>query len=665
VSVVRRYGGPDEDEQPSYFLANEVRAAGGGSTPQNQRVDDVIGSCVLVDGRLAARPTSRGRRVADDQNQLAPPPQSSTLRWCPGEIANDEVKQPEGTAGSVLLLPLQNPLNPWGSRVQTVWREVDLSLSKVDPLDFDLDVEQMYWAPATGSALYSDEFDRVALFLGHAEHRPEPCVGNFGSLPLMTESGLKTDFARNYVWNPRNVGTGTEIETQPSRFAAYGGANGSPLAMPIEASAVLSDPTGSNRYLPLPRFERPYFVFRDQRVVEQGGVSEVGQDTGSPGSVVPYILSPFLHGAGRGSFAPAGGGVVPFAAYWNNCVNFGLASGDRENFTGGLVGAIALPLLADFWVYCDSPALPAGNPFQAQGSNGWQVALAVQSSARPNFRAVSAGRPAVPGQPTPLCIGPGHPDWETARGGFEPLSSVRTASVDSTFYWIMIDFLKRQSVATAGFVDLYNPHRVPEGFEDPRLGPYYLQGGVSRLPNDVLLSLGHEFDPPLSALPGGTSIVAEFRGAGPVDPEPWYWNKWILAATPMCPVDPDPLPIPIPGFGSPAGPTRLALKPDASNFPLDPRKAGDAHIRKYDDRGGRNGWTGFYNRNITGYVEDPNELMNVAYTQRFAAVGETFGPRDVRYLNWRFVMSNNVDADPPIAPEIETFALSYTFERTR
>ena len=41
---------------------------------------------------------------------------------------------------------------PWlGARLQTVWREIDLSLSRSDPTDFNLDIEQMYWPPFTVS----------------------------------------------------------------------------------------------------------------------------------------------------------------------------------------------------------------------------------------------------------------------------------------------------------------------------------------------------------------------------------------------------------------------------------------------------------------------------------------------------------------------------------
>jgi hypothetical protein len=37
----------------------------------------------------------------------------------------------------------------------------------------------------------------------------------------------------------------------------------------------------------------------------------------------------------------------------------------------------------------------------------------------------------------------------------------------------------------------------------------------------------------------------------------------------------------------------------------------------------------------------------------------------IRYVNWRFVTSNNVDASPPLAPTIETFSLSYRFQRVQ
>jgi hypothetical protein len=121
------------------------------------------------------------------------------------------------------------------------------------------------------------------------------------------------------------------------------------------------------------------------------------------------------------------------------------------------------------------------------------------------------------------------------------------------------------------------------------------------------------------------------------------------------------------GTGTAVNQPRGQLKPSAANFPLDPYKAGDAHIRKWDQRSipgtstARNWWTYFYNRTVTRYVTDPNDLMNPAFTSQYAGPNEPFLPRDIRYVNWRFVTSNNVDAIPPTAPTIETFALSYRF----
>ena len=111
--------------------------------------------------------------------------------------------------------------------------------------------------------------------------------------------------------------------------------------------------------------------------------------------------------------------------------------------------------------------------------------------------------------------------------------------------------------------------------------------------------------------------------------------------------------------------------PDETNFPLDPFKAGDAHIRKYDDRSpglglpSRNFWSYFYNKTVTTYVEDPNQLLDATFLSQFNGPNDGFTARDIRYVNWRFIMSNNVDAAQPVTPGIETFALSYRFQRVQ
>ena len=668
ISIVRRFASRDEDAMPSYFLADEVQAPNSDPIAAAYPLEDLIGGFVYFDGKLQARPTTRVRQVADNLNQQPVGIQDTPLAWCPPTISN-EVQISANTATTVLNQGLQNPLNPFGCRLQTVWREVDLSLSRTEPFDFNLDIEQMYWAPFTGTTLSFDEFDRVSLFLGHSEFRPMPCIGTFSALPSLPLSGLSSTFARNYVWNPVPNGSGNVIESQPQPHPAY-----VDKVLRIDPSTVVFEENGVNRFLPLPTFQKPYFVFRDETVVEQGCTQNMqeysdtqlrGNDltaTGT-GGYQPHILSPYLNGLGRRRVdIPAiPNGTLPVGVnfvntFWNDAPNNSLSSpSSRERFTGGLVGNVALPLLADFWTYCDQPDLPLGGGYIADGINGWQIAIPVQSSANPWFRAVSAGR-ATP----PLCRAPGDSAWTTAQGGFAPGGGT-TPGRDNTFYWIMLDLLKRQSVITSGFIDLNNPHRVPEGFLDPRLGPFYLQNGQSVRPADVTPLFGYEFDPPLQSLPAGTSIVPQFRGASIVDPTPWYWNAWIGSASALYPAD---------AYGAAGSAPREQMKPTPENFPLDPYKAGDAHIRKWDTRPipgtgtQRNWWTHFYNRTVTSYVDDPNQLMNPNFTIQFKGPNEVFTPNEIRYVNWRLVTSNNVDATPPIAPTVETFSLSYRFQRT-
>jgi hypothetical protein len=666
VSVVRRFASRDEDANPSYFLPNEVQGATTNAIAAAYPLEDMFGGFVYIDGKLQARPTTRSRVIADNLNQspivqqVPPPALPNPLAWCPQTVSG-EGQIGANTANNVLNAGIQNPLNPYGARLQTVWREIDLSLSRTDPFDFNLDIEQMYWAPYTGTQLLFDEFDGVDLWLGHSEYRPAPCVGDFSSLPSLPQSGLRTQFERNFAWNPAPTGSGQTIQTQSPRTRAYGSGNntsGFPgVPMRVDPATVVLEPNQVNRYLPLPQFQRPYFVYRDETVVEQGGNSGWAGDLSAGSAYPPYILSPFSMGQGRRWVDNGNPSTVTFVnSFWNDGINQGLTS-TQDQFTQGLVGNIALPLLADFWTYCDSSQLPAGGGYVALGTNGWQVAVPVQSAPDPNFRVLSAGRPAVGSSP-PLCRGPNDAAWNTAAGGFQGSSTAATPPGDNTFYWIMMDVLKRQSVITNGFIDLNNPHRVPEGFNDPRLGPFYLVNGNSTMPANVLPQFAYEFDPPLAELPAGTSVVPQFRGASVVDGTPWYWNSWINNGSSIYPAG-----------TYDANARQQQLRPSAANFPLDPYKAGDAHMRKWDTRPigtsstARNWWTYLYNRTVTRYVENPNELMDPAFTAQFAGPNEGFTPRDIRYVNWRFVTGNNADASPPVAPTIETFALSYRFRR--
>ncbi len=654
VYIVRTNNDVDEDENPSLYLPEEVQ--GNGATPNARATPlaDVFGAFSRVDGRIEGRPTSRLRRIADDINQSPVDPQSSILRWCPQQAAGEQ-QIASNTATAPLGQGLQNPFNPYGCRLQTVWREIDLSLSRTDPFDFNLDIEQMYWAPFTGSPIEFDEFDKVSLRLGHSERRPEPCVGNFGALPTFPDSGLVPTFEDNYVRNLRANTATAQVDTRPAPHNAF--AN-TPSNLRIDGQQVVFEPNGRNRYLPLPTFKRPYFVYRDETMVEQGGTCGIGSDVNNTAiSFLPWILSPWNHGIARRAVQDNGatGPITFLNGFWHSGNNYFIrVDTTQDRSTEGLLGNVALPLLADFLVECDSSQLPAGNGYIAFGLTGWQTSIALQSSNTPNFRMYSAGRPPFPNL-NPICREP--TASPTAQGGYAPPPPLGTGGTtipgDNTFYWVMIDFLKRASVVTNGFIDLYNPHRVPNGFADSRLGPYFTNplNGTIAVPSGIRPRFLYEFDPPSTSLPGGTSVIAQFRAAGQVDSDPWYWREWAQ------------------GTGQSVYPAAFTaqLQTNATNFPLDPFKACDAHIRKFDDRqsGGvaRNWWTYFYNRTVTTYVLDPNQLFDSTFLARFNGPNEGFTPTDVRYVNWRYLMSNNIDASPPVSPAIDTFTLSYRFQR--
>jgi hypothetical protein len=630
VNIARPYDNRDEDEQPSIYRTDELPRLGVTDDPRAYPLEDLFGAVVYANGQLLPRSTTRVSQIADDRNQVPAPAANSELSWCP-------VNQRHGpTASTRFGAPIQNPLNPYGCHLQTVWREIDLSLSRVDPNDFDLDVEAIWWSPFQERAVQFDEFDRLTISLGHSERRPEPCVGE-GSLPTMIESGLVPRFRDNYAFDSEVDGR-RSLDTSrnaPPHVAC------SEAGVLIDASLAARDPSGVNSFLPLPEFSKPYFVWRDQLKQHAGGATGMSSDTSLERVWPDYLISPFLGGQGRYATRDNQNRLRTNVGYWRNGRNRNLTTFTPDERTGGLVGSIALPLLADFEMLPDTAGLPHGAGYVASGANGWQVSLTVQSSNRPDFRVYSGG--GVLGGNADR-VQPGSPAWSVANGGINPLNNSRTREGDSTLYWTRIDFLKRRTVATAGFVDLLNPHRMPtDGVIDPRLGPYV--AGLtpsSTLPAGITPTYAVVMVPPREAQPAGTQVDVEFRAAGIVGPDAWV--------------------------GRIEGPTARwrdlgQVPPDDSNFPLDPRKAGDAHVRKFSDAtvdgAAWNHWVHFYNRVVTDYVADPARLHDAEFTRTYGPRNRTFQPHEVRYVNWRMVLGNNVDTNPPVSPKLESFGLVY------
>lgn len=545
ITIARRFRDKDEDEDGGNVL-------------------DSFGAIVYQDGKVSARPTTRVSAFVDDRNQLPSPP-NPPLSYCPaGQTATLTGATPFGQ-------PIQNPLNPLGCRLQTVWREIDLSLSRTNPFDFNMDVEGYWWAPfqATQNAPKTefDIFDRVTMYIGHSERRPSPCITIPGSLPAYSASGLYQQFYHNYLRSLKKTATSqldrSQIDERPEEHVAFADEQ-----LTIRNEDSVFEPSGVNRFLPMPKFKSPLFTWRDERVLILGG-----------GRGEPRVLSPF-HGNSKQGWDNARWSPIP---------------------ADGEVGTIALPLLADFWVYPDDPDLPKDDPWRATGFNGWQISLTVQSSPLPNWRVYSGG--GIVGRQE-MKIDPSNESL--AQGGYTPIGG-RTRFGDNSCYWCCVDFVKRISVMTFGFINLEDPHNDAEHeYGDPRLGPYTWTGARPEFELN--------FEPPLSTLPVGTKLIAEFRGAD-------------------------------------------AFRSNAESVPFEPLVAGDAHVRRYSNT--TNDWLQYmHTNNLTKYRPDPNDLYDAEWLKQFTANGQPLKPEELKLINWRFIFHNNIDVDPPATAFLDSFAIN-------
>ncbi len=646
VHVVRRFDDPDEDPRPSPFLPDET--PGDGNLHGSRSIPDLFGAVWHGHGRVHARATTRSNHFVDDLNQAPLPSTVDRTGPCPSVIAG-EALYTDRTARAAFGPGLSTPLNQAGARSQFVYREHDLGLSFTDPHDLDLDVEQIYWvAKASDGNPGADTFGPTRLDLGHSERRPEPCIGQSSNRPEFPQSGLVQTFADNYAADvdPRSG----QVAPGPAPHVAF-----ATERLVVDVARGVPAPTGDHRYLPLPEFERPLFTFRDQRLEVQGDRNGRGSDVRNANQIAfDYLRSPY--GGGLGETRTDEG--VEYLPTWSAFEQFGIRSTSaRDDRSGGGLGAIALPLLLDWrvlpipddpeqasWPGPGGPECPfyRGPADLAFGRLGAAASVATTCAPSPAFRAYSTGF--VGDDQTPRQdLQPQDEAWFTARGGFTPNGAV-TLPTDNTVPWIRVDFLARRSVATAGLVDLFDPHRragtpLPP---DPRLGPFF-ETDAPRLPPGLRIRPRFVIDGPSPAHTG--RIEAEFRATGPVDPEPWRFAQ--LTDVPA------------------------ELRPTPTNVALDPRIAGDCWLRKYDDRTdpgsgrARDHWTYPYHQNVTTAVGDLDLLFDQGFLDRFAGPHETFGPRDLRSLHWRLVFENGEVDGFPLAPSLDGVALVYRIEAAR
>jgi hypothetical protein len=220
---------------------------------------------------------------------------------------------------------------------------------------------------------------------------------------------------------------------------------------------------------------------RDKGYVVNPGDLFIGQGNGS--NMIPFPanqdvpVDEFIYYTWRDTSLLAVGGNNGAGAILDieDSILFG-GGGAAKTYLPNAVPSVGLPLLMEFRCYVDTGAL---------GLNAFDISLAVNSSARPNFRAFSTGGYNSNSDPVFK-----DPDLEDAAdGGYNPGSNppgAATPGVDNSFYIGQVDLVTRVS----------RSHSI--WFDSGLTNPNYQPPVVEPAPED---------------LPSGTAVILNYRGA--------------------------------------------------------------------------------------------------------------------------------------------------------
>jgi hypothetical protein len=321
---------------------------------------------------------------------------------------------------------VQTPLSNLGSKLQTVWRYCDLGFSHNDESNMNIDVEGLSWAPI-GGTIVSDAYTEFSIRLAHSTWLPDEVLDPNSGFPAWPASGLKQIYSNNYldpVNDPGAIVHPRELGYVVNPADLYQASSGTPML-----------PFPMNGDVPVEQYR--YYTWRDTTITAVGGAS---------------------------------GGGVPLD---QEIAILGLAP--NKDYPVGNVPTAALPLLMEFRCYPSEEAL---------GLNAFDISLAANSSARPNFRAFSTG--GFDGSQLQT-VNPDNSD--SASGGYNPGSTPpgqATPGTDNSFYIGEMAIVTRVSrVHTIWFDTAFNT-------------PTYAQPLVEPAPQDQ---------------PAGTQIQFAYRGA--------------------------------------------------------------------------------------------------------------------------------------------------------
>jgi hypothetical protein len=400
------------------------------------------------------------------------------------------------------------------------------------------------------------------------------------------------------------------------------------------------------KYIAYPTFERTY-TWRDSRLVTVDSAGNVIGLTGAhdpqpadiPNDFTADVDSPWVPSV-MPNPPPASGIFV---------LDEGDFRGDRKRDHD----PIASPLLVDFKMFPDSAANTIAN-----GSNGFQMAMVSAPSA------FAANPPSPGGYYNMVPVGCPQPDpWPLLRvhttGGLDPTTNqeirvdpantlqatggwvkdagalvivaggfaagngpqgiFRAPPGDGMMNWASADFLRRVSTVTFGFFDTMRPNQrsgalVPNGYPD------FTTGGLGDMRIRDFASL---LDPPLSQQPVGTSIVLELRGAQDFANSGTLYN-----------------------------PTTNDTVAARGNL-LNPNYACEAYRYSQANSGAAFDAPRVAATGLTAYVTE----------DRISQIRNPLTGLLPRYINFRLVMTNNVEATPTISPSLRSMSVVYRMQR--
>lgn len=338
-----------------------------------------------------------------------------------------DASQPLVSVMVPLAVGIQGPLSRYGSRSMNVWRYADMGMSLRDEAGHNLDVEGLWWRPH-GGAVIADSFPQFQMALAHSQRVPDEVL-DAGLLPSFPTTGLVSTFASNH-----DSGSGEPLTVVHSKASGY---VVNPADVTTGASGLAIAPWPLNRGIPQPQFA--YWTWRDTSKQVVGGPGGVG---------------------------------VPLA---REVQVLGSVSVTKGFYPANQAPTIGLPLLTDIRTY------PAA---QANGTNAFSIAIAINSSARPFFRAHSTGGVNATTGATKIV----DPDSALIADGGLSAAGLPTFWGDNVVYFGQADFVVRISRAHTRWLEVQS---AQSQFAAP------------------ILELA-------SAAPAGAQLVAAFRGASSV-----------------------------------------------------------------------------------------------------------------------------------------------------